>query len=369
MNSYLLVYIVMIFLFLLLSSFDFSYQVEVVLGKKGCRVKPVVAVAFVLPLVYFACNRDISFGDTYPYIRMFENMPDSFEGLLKYLEDYPKDPGYTVFMWIVKILGFNWQFLFFLVASIQISSLVYVYRKYSCNYFLSMLLFLIGTDYFSWMQNGIRQFIAVTIIFACTGWILEKKYVRTILVILFASLFHQSALLMIPVIFLVQGDALNIRMLAVFFLFLISVVFISAFTGLLDSALQDTQYSTMVSDFTEGTFSNDDGTNPLRVLVYSVPVVLAVVLRFRGVTSFLKIINLSINMSLLSVGFYLVSMFTSGIFIGRIPIYFSLYNYILIPWELKKLFVKRQYPLVVCLTICMYLVFSTYQFNINWSII
>ena len=37
----------------------------------------------------------------------------------------------------------------------------------------------------------------------------------------------------------------------------------------------------------------------------------------------------------------MVSMFTSGIFIGRLPVYFSLHNYILLPWEIRNIFTKR----------------------------
>lgn len=46
-------------------------------------------------------------------------------------------------------------------------------------------------------------------------------------------------------------------------------------------------------------------------------------------------------MSIVSASIYLVSMFTSGIFIGRLPIYCSLYSYVLLPWEIKHLFNEK----------------------------
>lgn len=366
MNNIFALYMIMLVAYFLLQSGD-TYQIERVFGKKAYRVKPLYAVLFILPLVIFAWQRSLSIGDSYTYTQMFSRLPDGLDGLIKYLEQYPKDPGFTIFAWLIKAIGFSYREMFLVVALIQIASLVYVYRKYSSNYYLTMLLFLISTDYISWMNNGIRQFMAVTIIFAATTWIIEKKYLRTILVILFASSFHQSALLMIPVIFIVQGEALNSRMLTVFVVFMISVIFVSAFTDILDSGLQETQYSNMVTDYTEGEFTFDDGTNPLRVLVYSIPLLLFLVLKIRGCKTVPKIINLSVNMSLFSVGFYLISMATSGIFIGRIPIYFSLYNYILIPWELKKLFVKSQTRIVVGLTMTLYLIFSLVQYHGVWA--
>lgn len=47
-------------------------------------------------------------------------------------------------------------------------------------------------------------------------------------------------------------------------------------------------------------------------------------------------------MSIVSAGIYLVSMFTSGIYIGRLPIYCSLYSYVLLPWEIKHLFNEKK---------------------------
>lgn len=365
MNSILAVYTCMFIFYLVFSSAN-TYQVEKVCGKKSFRVKPMYAILYALPLVIFAWQRDQYIGDTNSYIIMFKQLPGTYQGLLSYLELNPKDPGFTIFAWMIKSISLSDRGFFLIIAIIQTLCLVYIYRKYSCNYYLSALLFVISTDYFSWMQNGIRQFLAVVIIFASTPWILEKKYIREIMVILLASSFHQSALLMIPVIFIVQGDALNKRVLLISMLFIISITFISGFTDLLDSALQETQYSNMVSDFREGSFSNDDGTNPLRVLVYSVPLILGTYLVLKNRGGFTPIINLSINMTLFSVGFYLISLGTSGIFIGRIPIYFSLYNYILIPYELNRIFVKNQVKLIIWISIIMYLIFSYFQFNISW---
>ena len=53
---------------------------------------------------------------------------------------------------------------------------------------------------------------------------------------------------------------------------LIAIVFVNQFTNILDSMMQETQYANMVSDWNEW---GDDGTNALRVLVYSIPTILS----------------------------------------------------------------------------------------------
>ena len=134
------------------------------------------------------------------------------------------------------------------------------------------------------------------------------------------------------------GKAWNRKTLMFISVALLAILFIGQFTNLLDTALADTQYVNVVSDY-KG--FEDDGTNPLRVLLYSIPTVLA----FLGRDTIRKVddavINLCTNMSIVSSGLYLVSMFTSGIFIGRLPIYASLYGYILLPWLIDRMFPNR----------------------------
>ena len=107
----------------------------------------------------------------------------------------------------------------------------------------------------------------------------------------------------------------------------------------------------------------DDGTNVLRVCVYSIPALLSLVglkyVRRQGGA----IINVCANMSIAAAGFYLISRFTSGIFIGRLPIYFSLYSYILLPWEIKNIFNEKSARLISVIMIGAYMMFYFYSIS------
>ena len=162
--------------------------------------------------------------------------------------------------------------------------------------------------------------MAVTITVSCFPWILQKKYVKAIIVILIAALFHQSALLVLPFVFIVQGKAWNKKTLLFIIVVVMAVVFADRFTDILDSMLAETQYENVVTDWEQ---FQDDGTNIFRVLVYSVPAILSLI----GIKYVREaddpVVNICTNMSIAAAGLYVVSMFTSGIFIGRLPIYFS----------------------------------------------
>ena len=339
---------------------EWIYRTEFVNGEKVRRVTPLFAVVAVAPLVIWAGFRGYV-GDTGAYIRAFGEMPSSLSGISSYISDVTKDQGYYFAASIIKcVIGNRISLYFIIVAAIQCYFLFKIYRKYSSAYVISYFLFIASTDYISWIFNGMRQFTAVAITVMCFPWIVEKKYIKAILCILFASLFHQSALLVLPFDFIVQGEAWNKKTLLFLIAVILAVTFADRFTDILDTMLEETQYQNVVSDWQSW---QDDGTNVLRVLVYSVPAVLSLIgLKYIRLEK-RPVINVCTNMSIEAAGFYIISMFTSGIFIGRLPIYFSLYSYILLPWELNNIFEKRSARLMSTIMIIAYIIFYIYSIN------
>lgn len=324
------------------------------------------ALIIFLPVIIW-CGFRVSFGDTEVYRKTFLGLPQTLSSLFTYVPTIEKDKGFTVLSIIIKFIIGNSDVIYLLIiAAIQGVCLVIVYRRYSCNYLMSIFLFIASTDYLSWMFNGMRQFLAATLLFVCIGLILSKRYILAIIITLLVSTIHGSALLLIPMIFIVQGKAWNKKTLLFIIGVIAVVVFVDQFTNLLSELIVDTQYDDLL---TNGIWENDDGTNAFRVLVYSVPTLLSLVGRRIILKENNPVINLCVNMSILSTGLYIVSMFTSGIYIGRLPIYFSLYNYILLPWEIENLFTKKSSDIMYLLTIGAYLIFYYLQVHTVWNLI
>lgn len=333
-------------------------RTEYVCGEKVQRYYPLWAFLIYLPLVIWSGFRGYV-GDTGAYMEMFREIPSGLRNIPSYMDTIEKDKGFYLFSAVIKdLIGDNVNVYFIILALIQVALLIKVYRKYSSNYIVTFFLFVASTDYISWMFNGIRQFTAVTITFFAFEYILKKKYVPAVLTVLFAALFHGSALLVLPFIFIAQGQAWNKKTILFIIAVIVAVMFIGKFTDILDTLLAETQYKNVVSDWQD---FQDDGTNIIRVLVYAIPSILSLVgLRFIKYADD-PVINLCTNMSIASVGFYVVSMFTSGIFIGRLPIYFSLYSYILLPWEIEHMFSEKSVKLVYLAMIAGYLGFYLYS--------
>lgn len=250
-------------------------QQELVNGRRVERWTMPAALILIAPYILWAGFRSNAFGDTGSYQKAFRECASSFGEIGNYLSSVTKDKGFYLLMALEKsIFGDSCRLFFILLAAFQLLIIMWMCRKYSEDYWFSIFLFIASTDYISWTFNGIRQFTAVVIAYAATPFILKKKYIPSILLILLASTMHQSVLLMIPIIFIIQGKAWNKKTVLCIFACLTALLFVDRFTNVMDSMLAETQYQNVVSDYKSW---NDDGTNPLRVLVYSIPMILSLI--------------------------------------------------------------------------------------------
>ena len=326
---------------------------------------PVLIIA--IPMIYFAGTRTetlLNFGDTTAYLSGFNYATTSLTTLINSFTEDSKDIGFSIFTTVIKSVIGNRECVYFtLIAAICIISVLYTYKRFSCNFIVSVFLFLASSDYLQWTYNGIRQFIPVAILFACAGLIIKKKYVPIIFLILLLSTIHATAILMLPMIFIVQGKAWNKKTLLFAVAIIFAIAFVDQFTDLITNIMQNTQYSNEVDQYL-----STEGTSIQRILVYSMPTVLAMLFKKRIDAANDPVINLAANMSLIAAFSYILSGFTSGLFLGRIPIYFSLYNYILIPWIIEKTFTKNSVKIIYIALIILYMLFYYYQVHITWGL-
>jgi transmembrane protein EpsG len=325
------------------------------------------AILMVLPYIVWAGFRHNYFGDTALYRKTFLAIAPDLSQILSPFIRGEKDPGFTAVMILMKAVIGNADKLFFLlIAAFQLICIALVLRRYTADYWPCIFLFIVSTDYLSWMHNGMRQFIACAIIFGGFRYLVEKQYIKMILLILLASLFHGSALLMIPVVFIVQGKAWDIK--TIFFLAatVVVIAFIDQVSPILQELLENTQYDDMM---TNEIWSTDDGTNILRVAVYSVPAVLSLFgLRYIRAADD-PVINICVNCSIVTMALYLVASVSSGIYIGRLPIYTTIQGYMALPWLIDQMFEKRSAKLFRYMMYGAYLVFFYYQMHFTWGVI
>lgn len=58
----------------------------------------------------------------------------------------------------------------------------------------------------------------------------------------------------------------------------------------------------------------------------------------------------------------------TSLYIGRLPVYCSLYNYLLLPWILDRIFEKSSAKIIMLMAMGFYMVFYYYQMHIIWGL-
>ena len=279
-------------------------------------------------------------ADTAAYLRSYSQYPTGVTIALRTLFDLKKNESlFEAYGILMKtVFGNDYTPYLFGIAAITGFAVAKCLYKYSEGYFTSMVLFILwGT--WSWMFNGIRQFLAVSITFLGLILIDEDEPIKYIIVVLIASRIHTSAIMMIPVFLLIRSEPWQGKTIITILVAVFAVVFSSQFLNALGILLNGTDYSSVL---TNSYFLSDDGSNPIRTVLYALPTVLSFICREEIEQKAPYHIKICVNMSIICVCVSAIANVTSGIYIGRLPIYFSVYNMILLPWIFCNTSIKEQ---------------------------
>ncbi len=110
------------------------------------------------------------------------------------------------FVLLTKVLGlflpnFYYYMAFFAVISI-VPAAIFIYKNSKMPW-VSTILY-VNTFIFFMTMNFIRQAVALSLVMLSWHFIKKKQFFKFLVIILFASLFHQTVLIMIPIYFLVK---------------------------------------------------------------------------------------------------------------------------------------------------------------------
>ena len=194
-----------------------------------------------LLLIFIASNRALEVGtDTLTYYLNFQNI--EFEDSVRTYQGIQK--GWYYFNYYIHSF-LDYDLFMYIVYSIIISLVCYVSYKNSKQPIFSILLFVLLYFYFS-SFNVMRQFLALS--FMLLGYtflyIGDKK--KFVLCLIISSLFHFTALLMMPLLFI---DKLKISSKFVYLLVPISFIIGIWYSSLLENIVT---YMTIFTALNEG---------------------------------------------------------------------------------------------------------------------
>lgn len=108
--------------------------------------------------------------------------------------------GFILLNKAIGLFYFAPEVYMFIVSTITVFLILYTCNSMSLDRMMSMLLFVTLYFYFS-SFNILRQYLAIAIVFFSITFIKKGKLIPYILCIVLASLFHKTALIMLPLYF------------------------------------------------------------------------------------------------------------------------------------------------------------------------
>jgi len=246
------------------------------------------------------------------------------------------DPGYTLF-----IMAFLILFFFF-----------YSIRCYSYAPIFSVLLFICLGPFFDSL-NGVRQYVAIALFVFSWQYLYTKQPISYFVTILCAAGFHKSALLMIPVYFIIHHK-FNRNFLIIAFCVSISLMFfISPILIRIASLLP------FYSNYSRSNFilSNTNLLSLLRVLFPSIIFVFCILMYDKLKKDNIVILNLSL------IYIFLTILFPNVQLVIRVAFYFQAAILFLIPIINKQL--SKKNALILDVFIVTYGITFIYITQIN----
>lgn len=108
------------------------------------------------------------------------------------------EPGYIYLSIISHSLGITFWPFFITLKFLSFFCLLHFLRKYSCkNHFLVITFFLFVFGLYLFIDNPMRNLLAISISFFAYQYMEEKRWMKFLGVVLLATLFHSSAILLL----------------------------------------------------------------------------------------------------------------------------------------------------------------------------
>lgn len=313
-------------------------------------------VLFACALIFVAAFRE-GFQDTGVYKNLYKSIGTDYANAFD-KEFAIQDQGFNLLMVLLNRVNSDPQTLIIVSAVVITASYIKIITKHSCD--LPFSLFLMLCVVFISTMNGLRQVLAGVIL--VMGWplIRERKPLLFALVALLASTFHASAIIVIPLYFIISGRRYNPGI----WLFLLFVVLCFASPSAAYRIMGDVLEDSLYKDYLE----NESKMGVMRLIVESVPVVISLLYHkinppahteSRGNSARQRMIDVLINMQIVSLGFTALGL--QMVYFARISMYFSLVLPLLLPETIKGVFNKESAGTVKRIAIMMYLFYYAYQ--------
>lgn len=311
-------------------------------------------IAVILPIIFFtvfvALRKTV--GDTFYYMHSFNLMGDDNPVTIKLFFE----SMFTFFQNIIRNLTDDPQWLIAFSAVFSIPVPFIILYKYCPRFEMAIFMF-VAFSYLGGAMNGMRQYMAASIVLLATKYLFSEKktdFIKYAVIILIAYCMHNSAMIMLPLYFVVRRRAWQISSFLLIFGSVVGVVLFDAVLPSFLSVVEQTNFSEYAENgwFTSG---QEGGSSLIRAMFIAYPLVIAYLNRER-LKMLGRIGDILVNIVFISVAIHIVAMY-NWIF-ARLAIYLAIYFIIFTAWVVNYAVRPKDRSVYVFVTVLVYFLYS-----------
>ena len=300
-----------------------------------------------------------SYNDTETYIKLFTEAQSLSEGWQNgSFTNWAKNPLYELYVSLVRTLTDNFHIFFIIPAFLSNIAFVKLCKRYSANPSFSLLIFFSIGTYVMYIA-ALKQSIAFTFLLLSVPYAINKKYGRFYLLVFLACMFHVYSILFAIFPIMIEKPWGSKTWL------LLSVVIVAMITY--DETLgRVIEYAESAGvDMKSEEIFFDHQLSVLRVLVYFMPGLIALVFRRRLFSDSSREENAFVDMSIFSAMVMMIGMVKGANLFSRMAGFFDFSSAIALPWMINKIFNKQSAKIVTIIAAGLYFVYFMYEFAIS----
>lgn len=327
--------------------------------KHFLKVKSDILVCMVI--LWMTCFSFLrtAYNDTGAYIDAFNKAKPVAEGFINgAYSNWLANPLSILYRDVMRSLTSNYHLYFLIPAFLNTAAFVKLFDRYSISPAFSVLIFISVGTYVTYLAS-LKQSIAMFFLLASVPYALDKKYFKFAALVAIATLFHTYAIVFgfIPLLMGKPWGKSTWILLGI-------MVFTMATYDQTFGALIEYVESYGAEMHADEIFY-DAKLNILRILVYWVPGIIALIFNKQLFNSTSKVNCLFCNLSMVAAMFLTLGLVKGGNLMARMSAYFEFGTCITLPWMIEKLFAKRSAKTVFMIAIVMYFGYFFYEFAMN----
>lgn len=303
---------------------------------------------FLLLLLILICGLRKNVGTDYKLYELFYNNISAFPRIEFFFRQ--------LILFLNKF-NFDASFFFFITSLITIVP-VYLYIKKNSDKPSESLFLYISLGFYALQFNMIRQMLAIIVTIFGFKYIKERNIIKYILFILFASLFHSTALIMLPFYFLANCNFSKFKMYLILILeFCLSFLY-SPFMSFMTKTFKNYSVYEQANNFT----MVDAGLGTHIILIFNLILLIFIIRKKDELIELDKRNKIYINLVLFSFMFYFLGL--NNTVIIRVAYYLFIYIIFILPnlYRISK-FYNNKNSFFIYIFFLIYYVLHLISFN------